>query len=271
MADHEHDSKKSHGHGGGGHGHGGSHEEHHEGAPEWLISFADNTALMMGFFVIMLALTMKQLMPSGPKAAEGSGGTEIGLVNEDTAALDWAISVRAAFNNPVDIHSTNPAEAALVQRLRERLGQGQARDPGQKGQHDEVQSIRPTAYIGAGGVVRFGDQDHDLTPAGRVAVAEIAARLRGRSSIIEVRGHTSAAESYRSTDQGFDLSFRRSQSVAAALGEQGVAMSRIRLLAAGSNQRAVAPEYDDDAQQENRRVEVIEMPDRADDAAAPGP
>lgn len=38
--------KKGHG-GHGGHGHGGGHEEH-AGAPEWLISFADNVALLMG-------------------------------------------------------------------------------------------------------------------------------------------------------------------------------------------------------------------------------
>ena len=56
MSDHEegHD-EKGHGgggHGGGGHGgggHGGGHEEH-EGVPEWMVSFADNTALMMGLF-----------------------------------------------------------------------------------------------------------------------------------------------------------------------------------------------------------------------------
>lgn len=66
MAD-EHDSHGEEGgsHGGGGHGggapHGGGAHEEHEGAPEWLISFADNVALMMGFFVILLAMNM------GPK------------------------------------------------------------------------------------------------------------------------------------------------------------------------------------------------------------
>ena len=75
MSDHEHegDGEEHDSHGGGSHGapHA-AHEEHHEGAPEWLISFADNVALMMGFFVILLAMNM------GPKAKgesqeEGNG------------------------------------------------------------------------------------------------------------------------------------------------------------------------------------------------------
>ncbi|MCL4212087.1 MAG: hypothetical protein KJZ68_15650, partial [Phycisphaerales bacterium] len=55
----EHGKKHAHKRGGHGHGHGGGgHEEGHEGAPEWLISFADMVMLMMGFFVILFALNV---------------------------------------------------------------------------------------------------------------------------------------------------------------------------------------------------------------------
>ena len=40
------------------HATGGGHDEEHEGAPEWLISFADMVMLIMGFFVILFALNM---------------------------------------------------------------------------------------------------------------------------------------------------------------------------------------------------------------------
>lgn len=72
MSDHG----EEHGEGGGSHGgsHGGGHgggghaEGEHEGAPEWLISFADMVMLIMGFFVIMLAMNM------GPKTTAVQGG-----------------------------------------------------------------------------------------------------------------------------------------------------------------------------------------------------
>src|SRR6185295_16371327 len=75
------------GHGGGGHGGGGGHEEGHEGAPEWLISFADNVALIMGFFVILLAMNMAK------KTAGGIGGEANmgGHPNEANSMIDFAI------------------------------------------------------------------------------------------------------------------------------------------------------------------------------------
>ena len=75
MADHDEHGEHEEGHGGGSHGGGhaaGGHEEGHEGAPEWLISFADNVALMMGFFVILLAMNM------GPKGSSVNNTGEPG-------------------------------------------------------------------------------------------------------------------------------------------------------------------------------------------------
>ncbi len=269
MADHDHHEEHKSSHGGGGHGHGGGggHEGEHEGAPEWLISFADNTALMMGFFCILLAMNMKK----PPPPSNGGGGETEGEGAQQAAMLDWALAVREAFNNPVQMNSTNPREAALVERLRERLTRGNAVDPGQKGDHDEVQTIRPSDYVGAGGVVIFGGGSSQITDEGRAAVGEIADRLRGKNNRIEVRGHVSAAEGYRAADHGFDLSYRRAQIVAAELVRLGIEWRQIRLTAAGDNERAVTPEYDAAAAQSNRRVEVVELPELVDAQAAPSP
>src|SRR5690349_11416681 len=98
MSDHEH-SESGHGHGGGGghrkgghggggHG-GGGHEEGHEGAPEWLISFADNVMLQMGFFVILLALNLKEPTTGGIGGKESNG-------DPPAALLDAAIAIREA-------------------------------------------------------------------------------------------------------------------------------------------------------------------------------
>src|SRR5215468_5365718 len=106
MADEEHhDEKEQHKSHGGGHGHGGGHEEGHEGAPEWLISFADNVTLMMGFFVILLAVNM------GPKGNGPSDASKQGDSSEPPPQLlDAQIAIREAFNNPVNLNSMDPGE-----------------------------------------------------------------------------------------------------------------------------------------------------------------
>src|SRR5262245_35934857 len=85
MASAEHSEHTEHGKSGGGHhgGGGGGHHHHgggghgdgeHEGAPEWLISFADNVMLMMGLFVIMLAMNMAKETMGGIGGEEEFGG-----------------------------------------------------------------------------------------------------------------------------------------------------------------------------------------------------
>src|SRR5436190_2087186 len=110
MAEHE-EHKDEHGggsHGGGGHGGGhggGGHAEgEHEGAPEWLISFADNVALMMGFFVILLAMNLKK-PTAGGIGGEGQNG---GPPSEQM--IDFVIAMRQSFHTPFDLNSDEPAE-----------------------------------------------------------------------------------------------------------------------------------------------------------------
>jgi len=93
------------------HGGGGTHEEH-EGAPGWLISFADNVSLMMGFLVILPAVRM------GPKATAVQGGepSENGATQAPDM-LDFVISVREGFKNPVNIDSDKPDDQPLIRRI----------------------------------------------------------------------------------------------------------------------------------------------------------
>ena len=183
----EHQEEKPHAsHSGGSHGGGGHDEEGHEGAPEWIISFADNVALMMGFFVILLALNMKPA-GSGEGAPGGkSEGKESGGGPPPTPDLiDAVIAIRAGFNSPVDMNSTRPEDLPLVQRLRDRAGGGPAHTPGLPGSEPDVQSIRPSDHYGLGGALYFEQNSSELSAPAQEETAALLPHLLGRRSMIE--------------------------------------------------------------------------------------
>ena len=262
----EHDEKKHGGGHGAGHG-GGSHEEH-EGAPEWLISFADNVTLMMGFFVILLAMNMK---PASTGAAGES--KEPGNPAATPEILDMAIAIREAFNNPVDPNSSSPIDLPLIRRLLERSGPSQAERDGQIGREHDVKSIRPTDYYSPAGIVPFDEASTSLSAAGTEALRQMTRTLRGQNLVIEVRGHVSATESFGKPDRGVRLSYERALSVAEALATLGFPWAQLRIVGCGDAERLVPIARDPAGHRTNQRVELIVtdqvMKDHADEDGKP--
>jgi flagellar motor protein MotB len=244
------------GHGGGGHGgggHGGGHGggEHEEsGAPEWLISFADNVALLMGFFVILLAMNMEK-----PKA--GGIGGENKNPNEEMVA-DMVLSIRSAFNNAVDPGSDNPAEAYLRKRIREREQVGETKTPGPDGKDKNNQAVRPSDYVRPAGYALFADGSSTMTSDGKDNMAKVAEQLRGTRWIVEVRGHVSAAEANHNKEQAMGLAYARSLAAARTLVIEGMRWDQLRVVACADNERATPLAHDDQEQRNNQRVEVVE-------------
>jgi len=256
MAEQEHkegEEQQKHGGHGGGHGpggHGGAHEEH-EGPAEWIISFADNVALLMGFFVILLAFSMAKTH-SGRYTGEGTAAAA-----GSPDFIDAVIGIRDAFHNPVSLTSTDPAEQALVRRIRQRRGELPLDQEGPRGQQNQMQSIRPSKYFNLCGSVPFDQDSSALDEAGLKAVKDIVNHLRGLRLIVQVRGHVSAAEACSQPDRGLRLSFERAMTVARLLTENDVEWRQVRLLACGDGDRIEAITYERDEQSSNQRVEVI--------------
>lgn len=245
------DAGGSHGHGGGhGGAHGGGSHEEHEGAPEWLISFADNTALMMGFFVILLAVMMAK--PKGTGAGTGAA-TESAQTEQ---MLDTAIAIREAFNNPVDLSSIHPNDLPLIRRIMA-LGESDAQREGQEGREHDVRSIRPSDYYSAAGAIHFTTGSSALSETAEKEIAQLLPTFRGFNLIVEVRGHVSAAEAIDRPDRGMQLSFERAQAVAQALVAQGASWPQLRIIAAGDGERVVPVAYDADKHAANQRVELV--------------
>jgi flagellar motor protein MotB len=257
MADHEHEHEEgaehghSGGHGGGGHGGGGHAEGEHEGAPEWLISFADNVMLQMGFFVILLALNMGE-KASGP-TSEGEGTSQ-----PSPAMMDFAIAVREAFNNPVDLNSSSPADQALIRRIKQREAEGSRKEDGPAGTKQDMQSLRPSDYINVVGVVGFEFRETVIPFEGAETIFEVARKVGGHRFMIEVRGYASAAEAAADGDRGMGLSFQRAMVVAKELEAHEVAWRQIRVVAGGDGNRVTGRAQGAGQHRTNQRVEIIQ-------------
>lgn len=255
----EHGGGESHGGGGhkgghgGGHGGGGGSHEEHEGAPEWLISFADNVALMMGFFVILLAMNMDK-PAAGGVGGEGKYPSEV----PTTKMTDFAIEMRAAFGNPVDINSNNPREQELVQRLKDRQKQGgQTRQNGVDGTKNSVQATKPSDWVNVVAFAQFLDFDAALNDEGKAAMAQAALLLRGQQFIIEVRGHVSAVEAKDNKERAMRLAYDRAFAAATELVENGVKWEQLRVVACADNERDVPRADSVEGHRSNQRVQVV--------------
>jgi flagellar motor protein MotB len=239
------------GHGGGGHGGGGGHEEAHEGAPEWLISFADNVALLMGFFVILLAMNM------GPKHEPTQGGVkgEKGGGFQTSPAMEAIIGIREAFHTR--FNPNNADDAAVIEYMRKKANAGRAEDPGIPGNRPEVQSLPRGNYNSVTGVVVFDDKSALLSPSARTVVTDVAAHQRDQRWVLEVRGHVSPFECMRDNVKAMQLSNERALAVALALVEAGLSWENLRVVSCGANDRVVARTFDPTEDRSNQRVEIV--------------
>jgi len=250
SGDDGHEKGQGKGHGGG-HGHGGGgHEEGHEGAPEWLISFADMVMLIMGFFVILLALNMQ-------KSTTGGVGGEGKNLTDDERLMELAIAIRAGFNNPVDMNSDDPAEAALRKRIRETMMPGDTLQPGPDGNMRDAQAPRTTDYVNITCLVLFPDGESTLSADAIASIIQTAGQLRGTQWIIEVRGHASAVETARDKVRSMKLAFDRSFAIGQELVRAGVPWDRLRIAACADNERAAPAPRDAAGNRSNQRGEIV--------------
>ncbi|XVJ59753.1 MAG: OmpA family protein [Tepidisphaera sp.] len=262
MAEHA-----SGGHGKGGeHGEGTEHKKHkkhvphmheeHEHEEGWIVSFADNVLLMMGFFVILLAMNM------GPKGSSASGDSE-GTGQPNAGVLDFAIAVREAFHNPVNLNSTATADQPLIRRLKERQSRGTERTRGPEGEDQKAQTVRHADWVGEDGYVTFADNEFQLSDTAKAAIRQFSENVAGTRWMVEIRGHASRWESWGDERKARFLSYERAWVVGNELIRHGVSWDQIRLVAGGDGEpfRTISRDKQDRAP--NQRAELYVLNEQA--------
>jgi chemotaxis protein MotB len=221
-------------------------EEHGEG---WIVSYSDLMTLLMGFFVVLCAM-------SGPKDAK-----------TDPEFADLIAAIRKAFKYVPPADSKDPIDLKLLLAKLKNI-KGKSGTSGQKGEavknsqgmtgrHDLVTTVRTGSQTTIGGVVPFEAENSGLSELADVTIRIIANQIRGHTNVFVVKGHTSRDEEYKLQNSKRDLAYERATAVMLRLVELGVAREALRVESCRDFEPRKEGAYSEVSRSDNRRAEVI--------------
>jgi len=217
------------------------------GAPAWMVTYGDMMSLLLCFFIMLVAMSeikaeekFEQVMQSLREAFGYQGG--MGAV----PTLE-----------PPKISMLQRLESIVIPRKIKKIGD--SHEEGIEGRLFRVETVREGLQIVVGGQIAFDRFSARLKPEADKLIADVASRIRGHTTKIEIRGH--ATREALPADSGIkdqqDLSYRRALAVADALTRNGVNSHRLRMTACGANEPLVVQAYTESRRSANRRVEII--------------
>ena len=226
-------------------------EEHpSEGAPEWMVSYADMITILMSFFVVMFSM-------AGTKDAK----------KEDPVMM----SLRRQFGRFVGLPTSQyvPASSSLTSKAvaLKPTPPKESRNRGLVGDHPRVSTIRPGDQATIGGVIFFSAGTSDLDDEQKRQLQATAKDLAGKPQKIEIRGHTltrSPGADAKPRDN-WDLAYERCHKTMQYLVSLGLDPRRIRIGVAAQFE-PVYSGRDPLLLEKNNRVEVFMLNEFTEDA-----
>jgi chemotaxis protein MotB len=199
-------------------------EEKPDGAPEWMVSFADMITIMMSFFVIMFAIA------SGEAAKGKKNRTPLQQAAIDSIShrfgpswkpfASWGLMTG---NSPVKLGGgRKKIEPPPLE------DQGPVKTPQQK---PRIRVPGRGERIAIGGIAYFQDATIELPDAQKSRLGVIAEELAGKPQEIEVVGHASVRPLPSGTPyhDRWDLAYARCRRVAQLLRDMKIDPDRIRV------------------------------------------
>lgn len=214
-------------------------KESTEGAPVWIVSFADMSLLLLGFFTMLLAVS-SQMRATDEDVLRILASVKVGFGYRPTESspkdeLDLAVLYVLATKKRGPLKTIPERTAPAI--------------PG-KTIRDKDEWVRVRGVIGE--IVVFRNDSADLPdhPDVQFNLDLIATVVRDHYRRIVIQGHCSAGEAARHNG-GHWLSYRRAVTIRNELMSRGVDGKRIRVVSCSAHDRA--PET---SARIHRRVEV---------------
>jgi chemotaxis protein MotB len=224
-------------------------EAHGEGAPEWMVSYADMITILMSFFVVMFSMAGSK----DPKKEE-----------------PVIMSLRRQFGRFVGLPASQyiPAGSPLAEKTAgmRSTPHKDTRNRGLVGDHSRVNTVRSGDQPTIGGVLYFDDGVTQLSAEQQRQLQLTFKDLSGKPQKVEVRGHTltrSQANNPAIRDN-WDLAYQRCYNTMKYLVALGLDPRRIRL-GVSAQYEPIYTGRDPLLLEKNSRVEVFMLNEFADE------
>lgn len=219
------------------------------GAPDWIVTYGDLMSLLLCFFVLLAAMANfdddEQMMMTAMESIREALGApgQRGWMPDDTVDFKSLLLMLQTLQLP-------PLPANY----------GYSDQASSVGKHYKVRKVRDGLEVTIGGRVAFEANQALPGPWALMLLDQIAEKIRGHRTRVEVRGHTFA----ESVDTGtyydpIGLSYARARSVRDHLISRGVDPERLRVVAVGPYEPIVKEAVSETQRAENRRVEIHVM------------
>jgi chemotaxis protein MotB len=202
-------------------------EEKPEGAPEWMVSFADMITIMMSFFVIMFALAsgkndkQKQSVKESIEHRFGPQYQPFGHVGPAVYKDGGPFKAKGGGGKGKAV-VLSPTDDDVAEGLR--FGKANIGGKGDQG--------------GLGGSIYFEEFSADLSEPQKASLKRLADRCAGKPQKLEIMGH--ASKQPLPPDSPFhdhwDLAYARSRAVGTLLTKLGIEPQRLRMGVAGDTE-----------------------------------
>jgi chemotaxis protein MotB len=236
------------------------HDEGHENAERWLLTYADMITLLMLFFIVLWSMSQVD-QEKYEKISEALGnilnGGDFGILNWNGGKPSPGLLEGAKTEGgtkeatATGVRKTGGGAESLLSRASSQLALlirgGKAR----------VTADERGLVISVGADVGFGPDAYELDPEGLRVVLQLADFVRQLPNKVIVEGHTDGAPIDKTKySSAWELSALRAVSVLTALEMYGVTSTRLSATGYGST-RQLKPNDTPEGRAYNRRVELV--------------